>query len=364
MCHIGGRVRRRHREAGDPRRVLPSASHGCISQHARRTALAELAGRQWGVRVAGAAGSRWARARGDRPPRAEPGACGGSTAASTRSAAPRCPARAATLAAVLACGEGAVLSHVERRRPLGPAQLRRAAPRRDRARVESGRPGDPPAPHTLPRCPRHHHVPRHPDHHPRQDPARPRRQQRRRTTSSTPSVRPCATSSTTTRAIDGRADRHHGRRGTKRCDERPPKTPPSPAASSSGASAPSAAVPACRSRSATWIVADADLHPHEVDFYFPAYRLDRRDRRLARPRDPHRLRARPGQGRRPRRRGLRGPALHQAPDRRRPGHGRRARQSGMFPCFRFGACTRLVSSVSSAVMTFGRVSWGTITSST
>jgi hypothetical protein len=77
-----------------------------------------------------------------------------------------------------------------------------------------------------------------------------------------------------------------------------------------------------------------------------------------------RLRARPGQGRRPRRRGPPGAALHQASDRRRPGHRRRARQSGMLPCFRFGACTRLVSSVSSAEMTFGRVSCGTITSST
>ena len=37
--------------------------------------------------------------------------------------------------------------------------------------------------------------------------------------------------------------------------------------------------------------------------------------------------------------------------------------SGMLPCLRFGPGSRLVSSVSSAVMTFGRVSWGTITSS-
>jgi hypothetical protein len=40
-----------------------------------------------------------------------------------------------------------------------------------------------------------------------------------------------------------------------------------------------------------------------------------------------------------------------------------ARQSGMFPCLRFGPGSRFVSSVCSAVMTFGRVSWGTITSS-
>ena len=38
-------------------------------------------------------------------------------------------------------------------------------------------------------------------------------------------------------------------------------------------------------------------------------------------------------------------------------------QSGMFPCLRFGPATRLVPSVSSAVISFGRVSCGTITSS-
>src|SRR5947207_7842994 len=37
--------------------------------------------------------------------------------------------------------------------------------------------------------------------------------------------------------------------------------------------------------------------------------------------------------------------------------------SGMFPCLRFGPGSRLVSSVCSAVMTFVRVSCGTITSS-
>ena len=37
--------------------------------------------------------------------------------------------------------------------------------------------------------------------------------------------------------------------------------------------------------------------------------------------------------------------------------------SGMFPCLRFGPCTRFVCSVSSALISFGRVSWGTITSS-
>ena len=37
--------------------------------------------------------------------------------------------------------------------------------------------------------------------------------------------------------------------------------------------------------------------------------------------------------------------------------------SGMLPCLRLGCATRLVSSVSSAVITFGRVSCGTITSS-
>jgi hypothetical protein len=38
--------------------------------------------------------------------------------------------------------------------------------------------------------------------------------------------------------------------------------------------------------------------------------------------------------------------------------------SGMLPCLRCGPGSRLVCSASSAVMTFGRVSWGTITSST
>jgi hypothetical protein len=37
--------------------------------------------------------------------------------------------------------------------------------------------------------------------------------------------------------------------------------------------------------------------------------------------------------------------------------------SGMFPCFRLGVSTRLVCSVSSARISFGRVSWGMITSS-
>ena len=46
-----------------------------------------------------------------------------------------------------------------------------------------------------------------------------------------------------------------------------------------------------------------------------------------------------------------------------PQHRRRAHQSGMLPCLRFGPGSRLVSSVSSAVMSFGRVSWGTMTSS-
>jgi hypothetical protein len=38
--------------------------------------------------------------------------------------------------------------------------------------------------------------------------------------------------------------------------------------------------------------------------------------------------------------------------------------SGMFPCLRRGPGSRFVCSVSSAVITFGRVSCGTITSST
>ena len=42
---------------------------------------------------------------------------------------------------------------------------------------------------------------------------------------------------------------------------------------------------------------------------------------------------------------------------------RRCSQSGMLPCLRFGPCTRLVRSVSSAAISFGRVSCGTITSS-
>jgi hypothetical protein len=37
--------------------------------------------------------------------------------------------------------------------------------------------------------------------------------------------------------------------------------------------------------------------------------------------------------------------------------------SGMFPCLRFGVSTRLVFSVSRARISFGRVSWGMITSS-
>ena len=40
-----------------------------------------------------------------------------------------------------------------------------------------------------------------------------------------------------------------------------------------------------------------------------------------------------------------------------------SRYSGMLPCLRCGEASRFVSSVSSAVMSFGRVSWGTITSS-
>ena len=43
--------------------------------------------------------------------------------------------------------------------------------------------------------------------------------------------------------------------------------------------------------------------------------------------------------------------------------GRRPPYSGMFPCLRFGVSTRLVWSVSSARISFGRVSCGTITSS-
>ena len=49
---------------------------------------------------------------------------------------------------------------------------------------------------------------------------------------------------------------------------------------------------------------------------------------------------------------------------RRPGAGRgRWRQSGMLPCFRFGPGSRLVSAVSSAEMSTGRVRRGSITSS-
>ena len=50
---------------------------------------------------------------------------------------------------------------------------------------------------------------------------------------------------------------------------------------------------------------------------------------------------------------------------RSPGVGRRLAfgDSGMLPCLRCGEASRFVSSVSSAVMSFGRVSWGTITSS-
>ena len=90
----------------------------------------------------------------------------------------------------------------------------------------------------------------------------------------------------------------------------------------------------------------------------------RRDRWLGDPPDPPGVRGRPRQGRRPHRRRLHRHALHLAPSPRRPRHRRRAHQSGMLPCFRLGACTRLVSSVSSAEMTFGRVSCGTMTSST
>jgi hypothetical protein len=39
------------------------------------------------------------------------------------------------------------------------------------------------------------------------------------------------------------------------------------------------------------------------------------------------------------------------------------RQSGMLPCFRFGVSTRFVFRVSSARISFGRVSCGMITSS-
>ena len=80
----------------------------------------------------------------------------------------RAPPRRPPLAAVLACGPGAVLSHVSAAVHWG--LLTYDAPRPDVTAPASGdgRPGDPPAPHSLPRCPGHHHVPRHPDDHGRQ----------------------------------------------------------------------------------------------------------------------------------------------------------------------------------------------------
>jgi hypothetical protein len=94
-------------------------------------------------------------------------------------------------------------------------------------------------------------------------------------------------------------------------------------------------------------VADADHHPHEVDFYFPAYGLivetdGWRDHgtRVAFERD----RAKDA-------------ALVAA------GFVVLRFTSGMLPCLRFGPGSRLVCSVSSAVISFGRVSCGTITSS-
>ena len=127
-----------------------------------------------------------------------PGACGGSTAASTPSAARCSPARAAgSRRSWPAATRGP--QPRQRRRPLGPPALRRAAPRGDRPRVAAPGPGDPPAPFSFPRCPGHHQPPRA---------SRSRRCTARcwtspptpqTTTSSARWRRPSATSSTTTR---------------------------------------------------------------------------------------------------------------------------------------------------------------------
>ena len=69
------------------------------------------------------------------------------------------------LAAVLACGPRAVLSHVSAAVHWNLLNYEPAAPRGHRPRVPQGRPGDPPAPLSFPRCPGHHQPPRHPDHH-------------------------------------------------------------------------------------------------------------------------------------------------------------------------------------------------------
>ena len=135
------------------------------------------------------------------------------------------------------------------------------------------------------------------------------------------------------------------------------------AASWSAACAGSPATTSSRGRCAITPSTPPTTPASRLDFYFPSHHLVVETDGWATHHTRQSLRGRPRQGRRADRRRLHRHALHLAPAPRRPADRRRAHQSGMFPCFRFGACTRFVSSVSSAVMTFGRVSWGTMTSS-
>ena len=79
----------------------------------------------------------------------------------------------------------------QRGRALGPARHRPGAHRRHRARDPARRPGDPPAPLSLPRCPGHHQPRGHPDHHDRPHPARSRRHRQEPSSSSGRWRRPC-----------------------------------------------------------------------------------------------------------------------------------------------------------------------------
>ena len=79
------------------------------------------------------------------------------------------------LAAVLACGPGAVLSHRSAAAHWGLLEHRPDSASTSPRPRPPRRPGDPPAPLAFPRCPGHHQPRRHPDHDGQPHPARSRR---------------------------------------------------------------------------------------------------------------------------------------------------------------------------------------------
>ena len=153
------------RRRGESSAVAPNPRYARTSRHGRANRGAR--GCSARRRDAVAAASARAQRRRDRPPRARRSASSRCITVSTPSGTPCSRREGRWMAAVLAAGKDAVLSHVTAGGAWvhAPARRRRHPrhrPRRRRPQTPTRHP-HPPQPHAHPD--RHHHPPRHPDHH-------------------------------------------------------------------------------------------------------------------------------------------------------------------------------------------------------